>query len=347
MSLPRLSRHLVRALLLVLLGALSPELVLAEAPVPVIDLHVDLPYRSGYAGGTFEEGSGQFRATDLVPAGLRGVVLPLYLPKDASPEGRTEAELERSYARVFGQLLRTPPYSLPGCGVRRAGGSARGVETWLAFEGAGQVEPDQPTVRQWLLRGVRVFGLVHSEHNSLATSSGEPSARGLGLTERGRRFVKVVQEAGGIIDVSHASDAATDEVLDLAEQSGVPVVATHSNARALADHPRNLTDEQIRRIGRSGGVVGVNFHGRFLEPKSGRGTTADVVAQVEHIARVGGDASVAIGSDFEGGIRAAAGLEDATRYRALGEALAKRGHARGRVAAFFSDNARRVLCRAH
>lgn len=333
------------ALPLWVLLLLAPEVVATEAPIPVIDLHVDLPYRSGYANGTFEEGSGQFRAKDLVRSGLRGVVLPLYLPKDASPEGRTEAELERSYARVFGQLLKTSPYSLPGCGVGRAGGSARGVETWLAFEGAGQVEPNMATIRGWLLRGVRVFGLVHSEHNALATSSGEPNPRGLGLTERGRRFVALVHEAGGIVDVSHASDAATDDVLDLAEAAGVPVVATHSNARAVADHPRNLTDERIRRIGRSGGVVGVNFHGRFLEPRSGRGTTADVVRQIEHIARVGGDGAVAIGSDFEGGIRPAIGLEDATRYGALTEALARRGHARTRITEYFSGNARRVLCR--
>lgn len=328
------------------LCALLPKLAVAETPIPVIDLHVDLPYRSGYAEGTFEEGSGQFRARDLEQGGLRGVVLPLYLPKDASPEGRTEAELERSYARVFGQILKTPPYSLPGCGIGRAGRSARTVETWLAFEGAGQVEPNLATIRGWLLRGVRVFGLVHSEHNSLATSSGEPNPRGAGLTERGRRFVRLVHEAGGVVDVSHASDAATDDVLALAEAAGVPVVATHSNARVVADHPRNLTDEQIRRIGRSGGVVGVNFHGRFLEPKGGRGTAADVVAQVEHIARVGGDHAVAIGSDFEGGIRAATGLEDATRYGRLAEALAERGHVRARIAEYFSGNARRVLCRA-
>ena len=91
-------------------------------PVPVIDLHVDLPYQVGYKGRSFELGSGEFRAADLLPAGLAGVVLPLFVPRQAQPDGRTALEFEASYARVFSGILTTRPYALPGCGVRRAGG---------------------------------------------------------------------------------------------------------------------------------------------------------------------------------------------------------------------------------
>lgn len=315
-----------------------------ESPLPVIDLHVDLPYQLGYKGRAFSLGSGEFRAAEIQAAGVAGVVLPLFVPKDAKPEGRSLRELEASYARVFSGILRTPPYSLPGCGVRRAGGESRSVETWLAFEGSEPLSEDVLELRRWTARGVRLFGLVHTEHNDLATSSGE-SSTGRGLSERGERFVRAAYEAGGIVDVSHASDASTERVLEIARELGRPVVATHSNARALAPHPRNLKDEHIVAIGRSGGVIGVNFHQRFLEVAQGRGATLEqVVGTIHHLVRLAGDSVVAIGSDFEGGIRPVPELSSAASYQVLGRALEKAGFSRKQVRAFLSGNARRVLC---
>jgi membrane dipeptidase len=315
----------------------------SERPIPVIDLHVDLPYQVGYKGRTFAAGSGDFRAADLATGGLAGVVLPLFVPRQAQPGGRTVAEFEASYARVFGGILATPPYALPGCSVRRAGGEARTVETWLAFEGSEPLAADADALRPWVVRGVRLFGVVHAQHTDLSQSSGERDS-GVGLTERGERFVRAVYEVGGLVDVSHASDSATAEVLEIARGLRRPVVATHSNARALAPHPRNLKDEHIRAIGESGGVIGVNFHQPFLDPGSGRITVQTVVDMIEHLARVGGQGVVAIGSDFEGGIRPAPGLENASRYQTLASALAEAGYSRAEVTAFFSGNARRVLC---
>jgi membrane dipeptidase len=313
----------------------------------VIDLHVDLPYRVGYKGKTFARGSGEFVANELVRSGLRGVVLPLFVPKDAAPSGRTLAQLEASYARVFGAIVATPPYALPGCSVGQAGSQVRAVETWLSFEGAEPVGEDEQSLRRWAARGVRLFGLVHSEHNDLATSSGQaPGLQGVsGLSQRGEQFVRSVYGIGGLIDISHASDQAAADVLGVAAELGVPVVATHSNARALASHPRNLTDAQIRAIAASGGVIGVNFHQRFLAPATGRATLRDVVEMVRYLAEVGGDGVVAIGSDFEGGIRAVPELSSARRYQALARALRQAGFSAPRVEAFLAGNARRVLCK--
>lgn len=316
-----------------------------ERTVAVIDLHVDLPYQVGYKGRTFATGSGEFRAADLLPAGLAGVVLPLFVPRQALPSGRTAGEFEASYARVFSGILATRPYALPGCGVQRAGGEARAVETWLAFEGSEPLAAEEHALRSWAVRGVRIFGLVHAQHNDLAESSGEAST-GRGLSGRGERFVHAVYAVGGLVDVSHASDEATSEVLDIARKLGRPVVATHSNARALAAHPRNLTDEHIRAIGASGGVVGVNFHQRFLDPGSGRATLREVVAMVAYLARLGGDGVVAIGSDFEGGIRPVDELTGAGRYQVLARALIQAGFSEAQVAGFLAKNARRLLCSA-
>jgi len=312
-------------------------------PFALIDLHVDLSYRSLYKKRPFAEGSGQYIAARLHRAGVVGVVLPLYLPEDASPEGRTRAELERSYAHVFRSLVATPPYALMGCASADTG---RPIETWLAFEDAGAVGPDLAEVRKWMLRGVRSFGLVHNEPNALSTSSAQVGPIFAGLSQDGKTFVEQVFSVGGLVDVSHASDKATDDALDLAEKMGQPLIATHSNARALAPHPRNLTDRQIVRIARSGGVIGVNFHQRFLAPDGGpHATLDDLVRQVKYLLRLGGPDAVAIGSDFEGGVRPVPGLEDVSRVQRLAQALLAAGLNADQVRAVFGGNARRVLCR--
>ncbi len=321
-----------------------------ERPLGVIDLHVDLPYRSFFKKQPFETGLGEFSADRLKAAGVVGVVLPLYVPEWASPEGPRAVDLEDSYKAVFQSIVDTPPYSLPGCGVNRAGRSgAREVETWLAFEGAAPLEAGdrasaERSVDEWMLRGVRSFGLVHSRHNSLASSSGQPlTAKQGGLTARGFELARAIQKRGGVIDVSHSSDETVDDVVRLAEASGSVVIATHSNARALANHPRNLSDRHLAAIARTGGVIGVNFHQGFLSA-TGTATLQNVVEQVRHMVRVAGVDHVALGSDYEGGIRPVPELRDASRYQVLAQALEKRGLERAAVRKIFAENALRVLC---
>lgn len=345
-SRPRLL--LLSGLLILAPALLAPRLAARPEPIPVIDLHVDLPYRTVYKQAAFAQGSGQFVANKLLAAGVRGVVLPLFVPHDASPGGRTRLEFERSYAAVFQEIVRTPPYSLPGCDIHRAGGQQRPLATWLAFEGSEPLGADESEVRRWALRGVRSFGLVHSEGNRLADSSGRgPQIPKVdrGLSDEGRRFIELVHKVGGVVDVSHASDAATDQAIQMALAGGHPIMATHSNARALAPHTRNLRDDQIRGIAQSGGVVGVNFHQPFLRRKGEtRATLADVVDQVRYLRDIGGISAVALGSDFEGGISAVSELSDATRFERLSDALLEAGLSRKEVRQIFFENAKRVLC---
>lgn len=281
-----------------------------------------------------------------MPAGVRGVVLPLYVPLNAEPHGRSLFQLERSYAKVLGDIANTRPYSLPGCGIHQAEGERRQVTTWLAFEGAGPLKGDLAEVQKWALRGVRSFGLVHAVHNELATSSGEPSTQ-QGLRAQGRELIKAVAEVGGLVDVSHASDAATNEALELSARLNRPLIATHSNARAIAPHARNLSDDQIRGIARSGGVIGVNFHRPFLARGPGKPVTMrDVVAQIRYLKKLGGIDVVAIGSDFEGGISAPSDLSDVSKFQLLADALRRDGFAEKEIRKIFHENAWRVLCKS-
>ncbi len=311
----------------------------ADAPVvPVIDLHVDLSYQVNYKGKPFDMGSGQFQASWLRAAGVMGVVLPLFVPHEGSSTGPTAPDLEASYAKVLAGLAHHAPFRFPGC----QGVGQQGVATWLALEGAAPLADDDKSALRWVARGVRVFGLVHRAHNRLAASSTDPR-KAWGLTSEGRALVEQIHRAGGIVDVSHADDATVDQVVSLALRDGVPVVASHSNARAVWPHARNLDDERLRRIAATGGLVGINFHAPYLNGTR-HAELADVVRHLEHARRVAGIDHIGIGSDFEGGIAAPPELRDARGYQRLARALMARGWSRGAVEKAFSTNARRVLC---
>ena len=313
-------------------GAASPD------PVPVVDLHVDLSYQHNFRGKPFALGSGQFSVKALQRGGVTGVVLPLFVPRAASPAGPRVEDLERSYARLSQALSNTPPFAPAGCSA-----PAGSVRTFFAFEGSGPLAADPDRLSLWASRGLRIVGLVHTYANELASSSGDVPPENFGLTELGRAFVRRAFALGLVVDVSHSSDLALSDVLTIANELHGVVVATHSNARALADHPRNLSDAQLRGIAATGGVVGVNFHGPFLV-RGRRAKLSDVVRQLQHLTDVAGIDHVAIGSDFEGDIRPPAELGDASRFPRLSGALARAGFDAPSIRKIFAENAWRVLC---
>lgn len=306
--------------------------------MPVVDLHVDLSYQYNFKSKDFAASNGQFSIEAVRRGGVSGVVLPLFVPRDASPAGPRVADLERSYLRVDQALLHTPPFAPPGCTAEAAA-----VRTFYAFEGAGPLADDPEALSVWLKRGLRIVGLVHTFANELASSSGDPESKPFGLTEKGRAFVRRAFSLGLIVDVSHASDRAVDDIVALANEAHGLVVATHSNARALADHPRNLSDAQLRAIAATGGVIGVNFHGPFLV-RGRRARLQDVVRHVQHLRSIAGIDHVAIGSDFEGDIRPPDELRDASRFPVLASALERAGFSAAEVRKIFAENALRVLC---
>lgn len=311
-----------------------------ERPAGVIDLHVDLSYQLNYKQRDLQRASGQYLASELLASGVEGVVLPLFVPHDVSKAGPRLQDFESSYQAMLSELKKTQPYSLPGAELPNR------VRTWFSFEGVAPFAGASERIAQWVGRGAAVFGLVHTQDNVLATSAGKgPAARQVkgGLTAEGRVVAERVLQAGGVLDVSHASDAAAWELVRLSQRAGRPVVATHSNARAVTDHARNIPDDLGLAIARTGGVIGVNFHTPFLS-SSGAASIDDVVRHVKHWVRVVGVEHVAIGSDFEGGIRAAKGLDDVRGFPALARALQKSGLSGQQVRQVFGLNALRVLC---
>lgn len=185
--------------------------------------------------------------------------------------------------------------------------------------------------------GVRALGLTWNQRNALADGVGEQTNSR--LTRLGQSVIRRMNELGMLIDVSHLNEAGFWNVLEL---SAAPIVASHSCAYAVCEHPRNLTDEQLKALARNHGLVGVNFYARFLTEK-GEATLDHVVQHIAHIAEVAGVETIGLGSDFDGIDQAPRGLEDATKYPNLAEALRKAGFREEEIAQIFFKNFRRLL----
>lgn len=309
----------------------------ADPALMVVDMHVDLPWQVHFKGRSDDLREGHVREDALRAGGYGGIVLPIYLPDYLHKDGAHIEDAEAVLATIE-RLVAKNGIFLPLRSKQAAPGR---VATFLAIEGAGAFAADPTKIDGFIERGVRFVGLVHAKNGPLASSAtGERTS--VGLTDVGKMFCNRVYDKGALVDVSHLSDAGFADLVPIAKAHGAPLVATHSNARVLAGAPRDLTDEQLRAIGDTGGVAGLNLHTPFLT-KDAEAGVEHAVAQVEHMVKVAGIDHVAIGSDFDGGIKPPAGLDDAAAWPKLAAALRRRGMSYDDVLKIFSLNALRVL----
>ena len=165
-----------------------------------------------------------------------------------------------------------------------------------------------------------------------------------GLTEKGIEFVQEMERLGMIIDISHLNDAG---IWDVFRYTKKPFVASHSNARALASHPRNLTDEMIRSLGERGGVAGINFCATFLRDRDEEGKEPDhsycrdMVAHMKHMKNTGGIGCIGLGTDFDG-IGSIVEMKDCSGMQMLAEEMEKQGFTGSEIEAVFYKNVLRL-----
>ena len=164
----------------------------------------------------------------------------------------------------------------------------------LSVEGGEVFEPGLHTVQHYRDRGVRMAALLWNNENALGYPAKSGDRRG--LTDYGVRVAREMQRVGMAVDVSHLNEAG---FYDLFAKTDRPPMASHSCCRALCDHFRNLTDEQLRLMIRGGGFVGVNFYPNFLSG-DGRADAALIARHIDHICQLGGAEIVGFGSDFDG-----------------------------------------------
>jgi membrane dipeptidase len=310
--------------------------VTPEQPVMVVDLHVDVPYQVHFKNRSAVLTEGHAYPRLLAAGGYGGVVFPIYM-HPVHKDGPHLEDADAILASIEKIVAKNPIFLPLGAAVAEPGK----ISSFLSIEGAGAFSKDISRIDYFIERGVRLIGPVHGVNNDLASSATGKKVDH-GLTDLGKEFCARVYERGAVIDVSHLSDAGFNDLIPIAKAHGAPIVATHSNARALANVPRNLTDAQLIAIKDSGGVAGLNFHSPFVTTKE-TATMDDVIAQLDHMVKVAGLEHVAIGSDYDGGIKPAEGLEDAASLPRLASRLRKRGMKHEDILKVFSLNALRVL----
>lgn len=213
------------------------------------------------------------------------------------------------------------------------------IAALIGIEGGHAIEEDLRLLRQFYNLGARYLSFTHTRHLSWAGSSGEVGQQG--LSDFGRSVVAEMNRLGMMIDVSHISDLTLAGTL---AATRAPVFASHSSCRALANVPRNLTDEQIRGIAKGGGVIMVNFYCQFLlgRPKT-QASIDDVVRHIDHIKRIAGVEAIGLGSDFDGIDCAPTGLEDVSKFPNLTRKLLEKGYSEREIRQIYGENFLRFM----
>jgi membrane dipeptidase len=328
---------------------------------PLVDGHNDLPWelREAAAPGALLPDLRVRRAGDTDIPRLRegqvaGQFWSVWIPSEIAG-GFARAQLEQidvarrmiaAYPDVFALATRAADIAQAQPGGRIA--SLLGMENGLALENS------LGTLRAYYGLGVRYMTLTHGRSTDWADSATDQPRHG-GLTPFGREVVREMNRLGMLVDISHVSPAAMQQALDVAV---APVIFSHSSARALVDHPRNVPDDVLRRMKANGGVVMVTFIPAFVSREAAewgrdleramqgattvaelnrleqeharthgpapKATLAQVADHIEHVARVAGADHVGIGSDFAG-IPMPVGLEDVSRFPHLIAELIRRG----------------------
>ncbi len=211
------------------------------------------------------------------------------------------------------------------------------IATVLTMEGGEAIDGSPAALRVFKRLGVSAMTLTWNESNELSGAATVNQKRG--LTALGKDVVDEMCRIGIAVDVSHLSDRGIDDVLSRATR---PIFASHSNARAVHDSPRALSDDHIRAIAKQHGVIGVNFYYQQLTNKRTARIT-DIVRHIKHIVRVGGEDCCAIGSDFDGMQQYPADLGSARDFPALSEALLAEGLTERQVHKIFWENLHRYI----
>lgn len=241
--------------------------------------------------------------------------------------GKLEAAAARSGGRL--RLIRTGPDLDRLLADRAAGRRVTGA--LFSVEGLHNIEGEIGNLGRLVAAGMRMAGFVHFFDNEVAGSM-----HGLGkgaLTDLGREVFDECERRGVLVDLAHASHAAIADMLGRATR---PVLASHGGVHATCEVNRNLTDDEIRGIAATGGVVGIGYWpGAVGEP-----TPAAVVDAIEHVIVVGGPGCPALGSDFDGAVTVG---WDASDLVVLTQELRRRGHSATDIAAVMGGNAIRLL----
>lgn len=318
--------------------------------VPFIDLHCDTLMQAWFRGKrqVYHLPPAMLDVERLIRGGAKAQFFAIYLQsmrlkRLLEPFGFRDEAYISSLASKFYRTLEnhSREIAFAGCAEDMEKNWQEGkISAFLTIEDGREVRGRMERLEEYHRMGVRLLGLTWNYPNCFGyPNSTDITVMRRGLSDFGKEAVGELNRLGILIDVSHLSDGG---FWDVAKLSKKPFVASHSNARALCPHTRNLTDEMLRAVGESGGVVGMNHNPEFLYPGSKEARIEDLTAHLLHIRDKGGREAVALGSDFDG-ISGKLALEGPQEYQKLADALRRCGLSQDEVEDIFFKNVERVI----
>ena len=352
----------------------------------IIDTHIDAPYRlaSRPADVSQPTDSGDFDYPRAVAGGLNVPFMSIYTPAEHEAEGKSKATAESLIEIVEGMVASAPEKFAIATSVAdvRRQFEAGIMSLPMGMENGSPIDGDLDNLRYFYDRGIRYLSLCHGSNNHLSDSSYDETPKWNGISEFGAEVITELNRLGIMVDVSHVSDEAFWQILDVTE---VPVIASHSSARHFTPgFERNMSDEMIVALAENGGVIQINFGSMFvnqaaLEYSRARmaagkkylaehpelsqsylyreypaiyaqqngpmvyASVDDVLDHFDHVVKLVGIDYVGIGSDFDGvGDALPDGLKDASGYPNLVEGLLRRGYGEEDIRKILGENLLRV-----
>lgn len=307
-------------------------------PICVFDAHCDTISRCYYLHEGLSHNTGDLSLKKTACFASYSQFFALWTTKEyVDRDGSTMEEAYCELLRCFREQMACNSDKIVQCRTAQDVECAHRqgkVAAFLTVEGAELLGCDPARLEEAAAEGVVAINLTWNHANALSGSSGEQPERG--LSPLGRQFVEKMEDLHILVDVSHLSEAGFWDVAELARR---PFIASHSNAKSVWDHTRNLTDGQINAIIKNQGVIGLNFYEDFV----GGGRDLDALrAHLDHILSLGGAANVALGGDWDGCDTIAA-LPSIDRLEDFYEYLLCHGYHETVVRDLFYNNLMRVV----
>ena len=319
-------------------------------PIITIDTHIDINVDNFTDSLNYTMNTDtQFNLPNMMEGGLDVAWLVVYTAQGELSEEGYEAAYENAISKfdAIDRLVNVyapdqVELALTSDDVRKILAKGKKV-IMIGVENAYSMGLDTSNVKKFWERGARYVSLSHNGHSQFTDSNtGEFDGTALhnGLSDLGKEVVELLNYYGIMIDISHPSK---EGIRQMAELSKAPIIASHSSARALRDHPRNLDDEQLNWIKENGGVIQTTALGSFLtDRKDPPANMDDFMDHIDYMVEKIGIDHVGISSDFDGG-GGIVGWDDASETMNVTSALRERGYSESEIAKLWGGNLLRVL----
>ena len=349
----------------------------------LIDTHIDVPYRihNEWEDVTVATQGGDFDYPRAVEGGLNAPFMSIYIPAHYEQSGGSIQLANELIDGMEALVGRAPDkFAMAYTTDQVIKNTEKGLMSLaLGMENGTPIEGDLDNLEHFYKRGIRYITLAHSQSNHISDSSYDIRRQWDGLSPFGKKLVKAMNEMGVMVDVSHISDDAFYQVIEISE---APVIASHSSLRQYTPgFERNMSDDMLKKLGENGGVIQINFGSSFVAKQANRyrdmlkkrieavkdqygedseeakqriaeieknnpypyATLDQVLDHIDHVKALIGVEHIGIGSDYDGvGDSLPVGLKDVSSYPNLVQGLLDRGYTDEEIKMILGGNLMRV-----